>query len=1038
MRSGGCTVQHTLTAEAAGVVKHAVAVARQRGHAQVTPLHVAATLLAPGGTTLLRRACLKSHPHSTSHPLQCRALELCFKVALNRLPTTAGSVVQPGQPSLSNSLVAVLKRAQANQRRGCVEQQQQPLLGVKVEIEQLIISILDDPSVSRVMREAGFSSTFAKNKVEEESACLSFPSSSLDHHGGNEICRSAAKIKGIMAEAVDMAGGVIYSHNGVSDRSSRFNFFDSPGFERFNGSVKNEDVESVLGVLLGQKTRRINSVIVGDCFLLTENVVRDVMSRIVRGDVPDLLKAVRFVTPHFSSGTLGMPVSREVVEQKLAELRRGINNCLIGGSAIIYVGDLRWVVDDSNGNDNNRNRNGYCPVEHIRMELGRILSCSAESRRVWLMATATYETYMRCQKGQPSLETLWSLQPVPVPSGGLSLTLQPSSTTQGEAKINGVRGDVLVPIPHNVMWQAPPIKTIDLEDEPVDKPNCCSECSAKFEEEAEYVREEHKKQSSNGSHLPLWLQQCSNNNISRKSATAQVEDKLEELRQKWHQICRSKHSHWEQRQRSAFEIPHYSASVSGVNSHRPWWRAPQSHSYGLGVEMGANPTQAWPVLSSPACSHQTTLGNIGDSSIDSVEESSRCDVETTLALGLADTSSQDNNHESSTQPSNPESLKDMTERLAQKVPWQSEANACAIVSAVLNSRSGAVRRENGIKGDTWLLALGPDRMGKRKTAKALAEILFGSQDKLVWFTGKYQWDKLTHAIGLNPNCVVLVEDIEQAEGAFMEALLKALGTGRTMNSNGREVSLSNAVIFLSSTLGTNCFTHCPSSQFDEDSLLAHIEGSSWGLKLMVQEDQEQVGTKLSNHNFKRKPEWDPVKVNQREKRNRQSPVLDLNLETEEQQGIEAGEKLDHIALSDQIRHCFPEQLLKSLDKCLVFLPFDFAQLGDTIVEKLHESYDRATNGRGLFHVESSVVERLVSCCWELAPLGTQTFDKWAEEIFEVWLGRLQSTHTLTSQTIVKLSTTESSNTNSLYGNSHLPTRFEINSCNNHARFSYSA
>ncbi|XP_027329411.1 protein SMAX1-LIKE 4-like [Abrus precatorius] len=169
MRSGVCALQQTLTAEAASVLKHSLGLARRRGHAQVTPLHVAATLLSLRASSL-RRACFKSQPHQTSHPLQCRALELCFNVALNRLPTTPSPLIHT-QPSLSNALIAALKRAQAHQRRGCIEQQQQqPLLTVKVDLEQLIISILDDPSVSRVMREAGFSSTAVKNNIEDSSA----------------------------------------------------------------------------------------------------------------------------------------------------------------------------------------------------------------------------------------------------------------------------------------------------------------------------------------------------------------------------------------------------------------------------------------------------------------------------------------------------------------------------------------------------------------------------------------------------------------------------------------------------------------------------------------------------------------------------------------------------------------------------------------------------------------------------------------------------------------------------------------------------
>ena len=195
MRAGAYTIHQSLTAEAAAVLKLALALARRRGHAQVTPLHVAFALLtgpsaaacaqplaaafsssssstpaAPYG--LLKRACLRSHPAPgtaaapAQHPLQCRALELCFNVALNRLPTSGphsppssaahfvSSLIQPS-PTLSNALVAALKRAQANQRRGCVElqqppppppppataQQQQPLLAIKVELDQLVISI---------------------------------------------------------------------------------------------------------------------------------------------------------------------------------------------------------------------------------------------------------------------------------------------------------------------------------------------------------------------------------------------------------------------------------------------------------------------------------------------------------------------------------------------------------------------------------------------------------------------------------------------------------------------------------------------------------------------------------------------------------------------------------------------------------------------------------------------------------------------------------------------------------------------------------
>ncbi|KAM0062759.1 putative Clp, repeat (R) domain, Clp domain superfamily protein [Helianthus debilis subsp. tardiflorus] len=131
MRTGGYTIQHTLTPEATNIVKQALVLARRRGHAQVTPLHVANAMLT-SPTSLFRKACLQPN----SHPLHCKALELCFNVALNRLPTTQSNPVmlnpnQSNHPSLSNALVAAFKRAQAHQRRGSIENQHQPILALK-------------------------------------------------------------------------------------------------------------------------------------------------------------------------------------------------------------------------------------------------------------------------------------------------------------------------------------------------------------------------------------------------------------------------------------------------------------------------------------------------------------------------------------------------------------------------------------------------------------------------------------------------------------------------------------------------------------------------------------------------------------------------------------------------------------------------------------------------------------------------------------------------------------------------------------------
>lgn len=422
MRSGACTVQQTLTTEAASVLKHSLSLARRRGHAQVTPLHVAATLLS-SRASIFRRACLKSQPHQASHPLQCRALELCFNVALNRLPTTPGPMLH-GQPSLSNALIAALKRAQAHQRRGCIEQQQQqPLLTIKVELEQLIISILDDPSVSRVMREAGFSSTAVKNNLEDSSASSVFqcystsggvfssPCSPSPTETQREIINPTTFWQTHFLSYTSEQNPVLFS----PQKKLSSNYFTD------SNSVK-EDIKLVLEVFLRKKKK--NTVIVGDCVSITEGLVGELMGKIDRGEVPMELKQTQFIKFQFAPVSLRF-MKKEDVEMNLSELKRKLDSLGEGG-VIIHTGDLKWTVEESVVN---AEVSGYSPVDHLVTEIGRLL-CDYNSlnknTKVWLMATASYQTYMRCQMRQPPLEIQWALQAVSVPSGGLGLSLHAS------------------------------------------------------------------------------------------------------------------------------------------------------------------------------------------------------------------------------------------------------------------------------------------------------------------------------------------------------------------------------------------------------------------------------------------------------------------------------------------------------------------------------------------------------------------------------------------------------------------------------------
>ncbi|KAM3262649.1 hypothetical protein ACQJBY_053031 [Aegilops geniculata] len=185
---------HSLGEEAAAVVRQAVSLAARRGHAQVTPLHIASAMLSsPAPASILRAACIRSQ----SHPLQHNALDLCLDLALSGLPVSEAR--HGGDPAPSNAFVAALKRPQSHRRRGGGEG--------KVELQKLVVSVLDDPSVNRVMRAAGFSSSQVRASVV----------ASLEQ-STRAGCDVAARSPNLHADKI-MAGGGQPSLETVPDRS---------------------------------------------------------------------------------------------------------------------------------------------------------------------------------------------------------------------------------------------------------------------------------------------------------------------------------------------------------------------------------------------------------------------------------------------------------------------------------------------------------------------------------------------------------------------------------------------------------------------------------------------------------------------------------------------------------------------------------------------------------------------------------------------------------------------------------------------------
>ncbi|KAK3142656.1 hypothetical protein QOZ80_4BG0349580 [Eleusine coracana subsp. coracana] len=767
MRAGGCTVQQSLTADAATVVKQAVSLARRRGNAQVTPLHVASAMLAaPGG--LLRAACLRSH----SHPLQCKALELCFNVALNRLPASAAVASSPllgghghhhyYPPSLSNALVAAFKRAQAHQRRGSVESQQQPVLAVKIELEQLVVSILDDPSVSRVMREAGFSSTQVKANVEQA------------------VCSSAAAAANTSASTATPSSKPNPNPSATASPSHQETKASNNNKRPVElDHVREEDVTCILDCLAAQRKRRL--VVVAESTTAAEALARAAVDRIRRAEQlarhqHDALRGAQVVSLRVSSFR---DAPRDETERRLGELRR-----LVGGGSrgqqpvLLVVEDLGWAAEFWAGRVQQGGRRGgfYCAVEHVVTEVRALLAC-AGAGCCWLVGFGTRQAFVKCKAGQPSLESLWGLQALTVPAGSLALSL--TTCAFDDSALDTVNQSMKAS--PDTDGNGPTSCWPLLGGNPL-LSRCCGDCSAaRIDTKAALPRP-----FVSSSSLPSWLQHCRDQDTTH----------LTDLGKTWSSIC-SKPS-----QRMTL---HFSAPVSPASSVSSYEHGHQLH----------QPRQSWLLADldgkhpwKPKCETSgKSRSNDSGPSIGSVEVECRAKFKEL----------------------NAENLKVLCGALEKEVPWHKEI-VPEIASTVLQCRSGIAKRRDKSKSavakeETWMFFLGGDAEGKETVARELANLVFGSRNNLLSIrigascspsasgssdeehrskrqktspAGKLAClERLYEAVSENPHRVILMEGVDQADRDCELGIKEAIESGVVRNHDGHEVGLRDAIIILS-------------------------------------------------------------------------------------------------------------------------------------------------------------------------------------------------------------------------------------------------
>ncbi len=178
-----------------------------------------------------------------------------------------------------------------------------------------------------------------------------------------------------------------------------------------------------------------------------------------------------------------------------------------------------------------------------------------------------------------------------------------------------------------------------------------------------------------------------------------------------------------------------------------------------------------------------------------------------------------------------ERLAHLERELAQRVIGQTQA-VTAVADAVRRSRAG-LGDPNRPTGS--FIFLGPTGVGKTETARALADFLFDDERAMVrldmseymekhsvarmigappGYVGYEEGGQLTEAVRRRPYSVILFDEIEKAHPDVFNVLLQILDDGRLTDSQGRVVDFRNAVIIMTSNIGSQYIVSAGSTAWD--------------------------------------------------------------------------------------------------------------------------------------------------------------------------------------------------------------------------------
>ncbi|OAY82400.1 Chaperone protein ClpB [Ananas comosus] len=767
---------------------------------------------------------------------------------------------------------------------------------------------------------------------------------------------------------------------------------------------REEEARKVFDVMLRSKKR--NPVLVGDTDL--DALVKEVFRRIDSGDAPAPLRGAQVVS--FKSELAALPDKSQIPTRI-----RDLGGALTGErSVVLDLGDLAWLVESPARSPPIVSETGRAAVAEMAALLKLFAGASdaggVEGGRLWLLGTATCATYLRCQVYHPTVEHDWDLQAVPIAPRSPLPTMFPR--IGGNGILSSSVGSLAPPKAFAPMTQLgaalvpPPRRAPEAPADPPAQAAMCHLCLRSYELELKkLVAEEFSRSASSKPPpppppppMPHWLQlgTAAKAPDSQQIPSKEQEDlswkkSTEELQKKWREMCSRLHPGFSEKPLApALAIP--SAAFGSRPLINPKLALHRSPTPSLLVEQQRQQQLQQQAASPPGSPVKTDLilGQSRLSSDSSIEKPHKdranglSDEQKAKVAGISDI----------------DSFKRLLKGLAEKVAWQHDA-ATAIAAAVIQCKSGNGRRRGTgpPRVDAWLLFAGPDRVGKRKMAAALSELVFSTGPVVIHFgsdRGESNWgktalDRAIEAVRRNPFSVIVLEDFDHADMIARGTIKRAIESGRLSDSRGREVGLGSVIFILTTDWLQDEMKTADESSVRCDQKILDLANSEWQLEISI-----------ADKPTKRRTDWPrnddrPTKLH-KELDGSAGLSLDLNLavgggEDEAGEGsrnssdltVEHEHEKGRLAIRCSTSSPAAD-FVELVDDSVVFMPVDFAPLKKEVLDCISAKFAAIMGDRCSIRVDEDAVDRIVGRVW----VAEVEFREWVETVLVPSIEQLKS------------------------------------------------